>query len=187
MLRAIEFKDKRFMTKKDNNLFSPITENTIILCNNYKLMDSLAKEIIDTVNGKAEYNEYDCDDEDVGQAKMWLSFGLQRVIDINGQKITLPLEPSIIYKANKPEDIWLFDYSGIDEIENLPKYQEFIYPMLIFKGSRKTWEDGKDAVYKTICNGRYGCYDGKWVDLKGEQWDERTHNCSGKYKLHIND
>ena len=45
MLRAIEFKDKRFMTKKDNNLFSPITENTIILCNNYKLMDSLAKEI----------------------------------------------------------------------------------------------------------------------------------------------
>ena len=47
MLRAIEFKDKRFMTKKDNNLFSPITENTIILCNNYKLMDSLAKEIID--------------------------------------------------------------------------------------------------------------------------------------------
>ena len=25
------------------------------------------------------------------------------------------------------------------------------------------------------------------VDLKGEQWDERTHNCSGKYELHIND
>lgn len=59
--------------------------------------------------------------------------------------------------------------------------------MLIFKGSRKTWEDGKDAVYKTICNGRYGCYDGKWIDLKGKQWDERTHNCSGKYELHIND
>ena len=43
MLRAIEFKDKKFMTKNDNNLFSPITENTIILCHNYKLMDSLSK------------------------------------------------------------------------------------------------------------------------------------------------
>lgn len=77
MLRAIEFKDKRFTTKGNNNLFSPITENTIILCHNYRLMDSLAEEILNTVNSKAEYNDYDCDDEDVGQAKMWLSFGLQ--------------------------------------------------------------------------------------------------------------
>ena len=187
MLKGIEFTDKRFKIEEDYNVLGELTENTIILCNNYKLMDSLAKEILDTINGKAEHNNYWCDDEDIGKAKFDLVFGLQRVIDINGQKITLSLEPSIIYKANKPEDIWLFDYSGTDEIENLPKYQEFIYPMLIFKGSRKTWEDGKDAVYKTICNGRYGCYDGKWVDLKGEQWDERTHNCSGKYKLHIND
>ena len=64
-------------------------------------MDTLTKEIINTVNGKAEYNDYCCDDED-------LCFGLQRIIDINGQKITIGLEPAIIYKANKPEDIWLF-------------------------------------------------------------------------------
>ena len=79
MLRAIEFKDKRFRTKEDYNFLSPFTENTIILCHNYKLMDSLAKEILNTVNGEAEYNNYDCDDEDVGNARMWLSFGLQRV------------------------------------------------------------------------------------------------------------
>ena len=75
MLRAVEFKDKRFMVKDNNNLFSPITKNAIILCHNYKLMDSLSKEIIDTVNGLAEYNDYDCDDEDVGSAKLILSFG----------------------------------------------------------------------------------------------------------------
>ena len=187
MLRAIEFKDKRFMTKNDNNLFSPITENTIILCHNYKLMDSLSKEILNTVNGKAEYNDYDCDDEDVGQAKMWLSFGLQRVIDINGQRITLALEPSIIYKANDIKDIWFFDYQGTDEIETLPPYQEFIYPMCIFKGSHKVWEDGKDEVYKVICNGRYGTYDGKWVNLNEEHLDDRTHNCMSKYNLHLKD
>lgn len=62
MLRAIEFKDKRFRTKENDNLLSPLTENTIILCANYKLMYSLANEILNTFNGNAEYNEYDCDD-----------------------------------------------------------------------------------------------------------------------------
>lgn len=186
MLRAIEFKDKRFMTKDDNNLFSPIKENTIILCHNYKLMNSLAEEIINTVNGKAEYNGYDYDDEDVGQAKMWLMFGLQRVIDINGQRITLALEPAIIYKANDIEEIWFFDYKGSYEMELHP-YQEFIYPMTIFKGSHKVWEDGKDEVYKMICNGRYGTYDGRWVDLDEKYWDYRTHNCVSECNMHLDD
>ena len=54
-------------------------------------------------------------------------------------------------------------------------------------GSHKLiWEDGKDAVYKMICNGRYGTYDGQWIDLNGEHYDERTHNC-GKCNLHINE
>ena len=149
-------------------------------------MDTLATEIINTVNKKAEYNDYWCDDKDDGKAKLDLCFGLQRVIDINGQKISIGLEPAIIYKANKLEDIWLFDYRGCDKIETLPKYEEFIYPMLIFKGSKKTWEDGKDAVYQTICNGRYGCYDAKWIDLQGASHEE-THNCNGKYKLNLSD
>lgn len=184
MLEAIEFKADRFKKKEDYNAIE-FTDNTIILCNNYQLMDTLTEEIINTINGKAEYNDYWCDDEDIGKAKLDLCFGLQRVIDINGQKITIGLEPAIIYKANKAEDIWLFDYRGCDDIESLPKYEEFIYPMLIFKGSEKTWEDGKDAVYQTICNGRYGCYNGKWVDLHGNHYDEETHNCNGKYKLYL--
>lgn len=188
MLRAIEFKDKRFRTKEDYNLFSPISKNAIILCHNYKLMDSLAEEILNTVNGNAEYNDYDCDDDDVGNAKMWLSFGLQRVIDINGQRITLALEPAIIYKANNIEDIWLFSYQGTDEIETLPPYEEYIYPVSIFKGSRKVWEDGKDEMYKMICNGRYGTYDGRWVDLHGNHYqDDRVINCISELNMHLND
>lgn len=187
MLRAIEFTDKRFKKEDDYNLLSPISNNCIILCNNYKLMDSLTKEILNTVNGNAEYNDYDCDDEDVGNAKMWLSFGLQRVIDINGQRITLSLEPAIIYKAGDIGDIWLFCYSGTNEIKTLPPYQEYIYPVCIFKGSHKVWEDGKDEMYKMICNGRYGTYDGKWIDLHGDHWDEETHNCISKVDMHLND
>lgn len=187
MLRAIEFKDKRFREKEDYNLFSPISENAIILCANYKLMDTLANEILNTVNGKAEYNNYDCDDEDVGHAKLWLSFGLQRIIDINGQRITLALEPAIIYKADDIEDIWLFDWRGNDEL-GICAYEEFIYSVCIFKGSREVWKDGKDEMYKMICNGRYGTYDGKWVDLEEDHHrDYRVINCVSECNMHLND
>lgn len=157
MLEYIEFKEDRFKKEEDFNVID-FTENTIILCNNCKLMNSLAKEIINTVNGKAEYNDYWCESEDIGKAEIELHFGLQCLIDINGQKITLSLEPSIIYKANKPEEIWLFGINGYNK--------EVIYPMLIFKGSNQIWEAGKDEVYKNICNGRFGCYDGNFLNLK---------------------
>lgn len=186
MLRTIEFKDKRFRTKGNYNLLSPLTNNTIILCNNYKLMDSLAIEIINTFNGEAEYNDYDCDDEDVRNAKMWLSIGLQIVIDISGQRITLSLEPSIIYKADNIVDIWFFDWCGSDELGVYP-CEEFIYPVCIFKGSHKVREDGKDEMYKMICNGRYGTYDGKWVDLGGDHHrDDRVINCVSESNMHLN-
>lgn len=160
MLERIEFRDKRFRTEDDYNIID-FTDNTIILCSNYKLMDSLAKEIINTVNGTAEYNDYWCDDTDINAAKLDLCFGLQRIIGINGQKITLALEPAIIYKAGKIEDIWLFNCRGKEN-----KYEEFIYPISIFKGSLEVWDSGKDNVYKTICSGQYGCYDGSWVNIK---------------------
>ena len=160
MVRGILFKDKRFDTKDDNNLMNPITDNTIILCANYRLMRSLAEEIFNTINGNAEYNDYDCDEEDVGKAKYELNFGLQKVIDINGQKIILCLEPAMIYRAKHIRDIWFADWIGKDD-----NYKESIYPMTIFKGSFEVWDSGLDEVYKTIVNGRYGCYDGSWVAL----------------------
>lgn len=160
MVRGILFKDKRFDTKDDNNLMCPITDNTIILCANYKLMRSLAEEIFNTINGNAEYNDYDCDEEDVGKAKYELNFGLQKVIDINGQKIILCLEPAMIYRAKHIRDIWFADW-----IEKDDNYKESIYPMTIFEGSNEVWDSGLDEVYKMVVGGRYGCYDGSWVIL----------------------
>ena len=160
MLRGILFTDKRFDTNNDNNLMYQITENTIILCANFKLMQSLAEEIINTINGKAEYNDYDCDETDVGMAKYKLNFGLQKVIDINGQTITLCLEPAMIYKAKELGDIWFFDYNGTGD-----NYKEFIYPMTVFRGCAEVWEKGLDEVYKMVVGGRYGTYDGKWVNI----------------------
>lgn len=160
MVRGILFKDKRFDTKDDNNLMNPITENIIILCANYKLMYSLAEEIINTINGNAEYNDYDCDEEDIGKARYELNFGLQKIIDINGQKIILCLEPAMVYRAKDIRDIWFVDWVGKDD-----NYKESIYPMTIFKGSFDVWDSGLDEVYKMVVGGRYGAYDGKWVAL----------------------
>lgn len=188
MLRYVEFTGRRFKKEEDYNVLGELTNNTIILCNNWKIMQTLTDEIIKTVNGEAEYNNYDCDDEDVGNAKTLIRFGLQSIIGIGDQRITLALEPSIIYKANNIEDIWFIDWSGNDEIEEFPPYKESIYPMLVFKGSRKVWEDGKDEVYKTICNGRYGCFNGKWIDLHTDDYTEKsevTH--AGKTNLHLED
>lgn len=161
MVRGIKFNHPRFDTNNDNNILGPITENTIILCNNPSLMRMFATEIVATINGEAEYNDYDCDDEDVGKAKFELEFGLQKVIDINGQKIFLALEPAMVYKAKQIEDIWFLDWVGSGD-----NYREQIYPMTVFKGSREKWDEGLCAVYKMIVGGRYGCYDGKWTNLR---------------------
>lgn len=160
MVRGILFKDKRFDTKDDNNLMNPITENIIILCANYKLMYSLAEEIINTINGNAEYNDYDCDEEDIGKARYELNFGLQKIIDINGQKIILCLEPAMVYRTKDIRDIWFVDWVGKDD-----NYKESIYPMTIFKGSFDVWDSGLDEVYKMVVGGRYGAYNGRWVAL----------------------
>ena len=160
MVRWIEFKDKRFEEKYNYNMLEHITNNIIIICNNVKLMNSFAEEIINTINGKAEYNDYDCDDEDIGKARYEVNFGLQKVIDINGQKIVLGLEPALVYRAKQLEDVWLIDWVIKDE-----EYKEWIYPLYIFKGSHEIWNNGLDSVYRTICNGTVGCYDGKWIDF----------------------
>ena len=126
------------------------------------MMNYLADEIVKTINGNAEYNDYWCDNEDIGKAEQIVRFcGLYRIIDINGQRITLALEPAMIYKAENIEDIWFYDWIGKDET-----YKESLYPMTIFKGSHEIWSKGKDEVYSMVTGGRYGAYDGAWVKLE---------------------
>lgn len=157
MLDYIEFKNGTF--DNEHNLFGgQLTKNTIVLCNSYETMDFLHSKIVDVINELSEEDgiEYYCEDEDVCQAKTVLCFGLQRVVKINEQTITLALEPSIIYKADSIEDIWF-----IDKVHD--KYS--IFSMDRFVGSHDKWNEGKDEVYKYIVNGRYGCYDGNWFYL----------------------
>lgn len=157
MLDCIEFKSDKFETKDEENILCELTNNTIILCDSYETMDFIANEILNTINLKVEHNKYSCDVSDVENAKMELAFGLQRVIDINGQKITLALEPSIIYKSTSVQDIWFIWFI---DYENYNKFA--IYALSMFKDCDKDYEN-LDVLYKNIINGQYGCFDGKWV------------------------
>ena len=156
MLVGIEFTGDHFQKDDDNNLLSELTANTIIICNNNQIMFKVANEVMDTMHGRAEHNNYCCEDDDTNVAKVVFSYGLQRVIDINGQRITFALEPAMIYRAKQLEDVWFLD-------EENGKF--IVYPMSAFKGSCQTWEAGLDAVYAMVCGGRYGAYDGNWVQL----------------------
>lgn len=156
MLHEITFQDEKLMYDGGYDVIE-FTDNTIILCCNSEMMNSLAEDIIKTVNGKAEYNDYRCDDEDVGKAKYVLDLDLQKIIDINGQRVTLGLEPSLIYKANKLEDIWRFELTAFDN--------GAVWPMSVLIGSQELWNSGKDEVYKSIYNSKYGHYDERWVNL----------------------
>ena len=163
MLEHIEFNSNKF--EKDSNMLGgELTENTIVLCSSYETMDMLHKSIVCCLNENDEQIDLDiysyyCEDEDINNAKTTLAFSIQRVIKINNQTITLSLEPSIIYKANKMEDIWF--------AEKNDRYS--IYAMSQFKGCKEKWDEGKDAVYRYIVNGRYGCYDGEWINIQSEK------------------
>lgn len=163
MLDMIEFKNGRFRANKDSKggedySTMEFTKNTVVICNNPRIMAELAQTILLTVNGQAEENDYYCDSEDVGAAVIDLAFGLQRVIKINDQTITLGIEPALVYKAEDIEDLWFLG-------EDISDGKMFAYPLYSFIGSHDLWSKGKAEVYKSICNGNFGCYDGSWVAI----------------------
>lgn len=162
MLNAIRIYDERF--DMEQNTLAELTDNTIILCRNFDMMSTIAGDIVRAINKKGDYYDYICDDEDIGKAKYDVKLFLQKTIDINGQKISLCLEPAMVYRAKRIEDIWFLDYGYPNNQKS-----EQIYPLTAFKGARELWESGLDAVYTQIAIGRYGGYNGEWIS------DPRKH------------
>lgn len=153
MVSQILFTDKRFDAKNESNYMYELTKNTIILCTNQELLCSLGQEILDTINDKTK-NCYDCDVKDVGKAKIIIRNRLHMVIDVNGQTITLCLEPAMVYKAKEIDDIWFFTKVKING-----NYKECIYPLSSFEGTEKVWKaGGLNSIYLGIVCGRYGTF-----------------------------
>lgn len=164
MVKGIQFNDEQFDATDYHNIFGELTENTVVFCRNFDMMKAFAQKIVDTINGKAEYNIYDCGEEDIGRARYDISVYLTTVIKVNNQKITLCLEPAMIYTAKRIEDVWFLDERKVGD-----NYLWTIDPLAGYKGAKNIWEGGLDSVYAQITIGRYGGYTGEWID------DWRTH------------
>jgi hypothetical protein len=120
------------------------------------MQDKVNDEILNTINGTAEYNDYACDESDVGTGKVVMLGGLQRMLSIGDQTITTGIEPALVYKAKSDEDIWFADTIITED----GKEKILIYPMTHFKGHKDVWSEGLDSVYFYVAGGRYGAYDG---------------------------
>jgi len=160
MIHGIWFNDETFDRTSDNNIMYPLTKDTLVLCSDYQLMNFLANDIMTAINYENTDNDYDCDESDIGKAKYELNFGLQKVIDVNGQRITLCLEPAMIYRVKHISDIWFAEWVNID-----CEIKKSVYPMTAFIGSNELWNKGLVEVYQAIVCGKCGGYNGSWVKL----------------------
>lgn len=156
MLNRIEFKTDRFTQEDGYNSFCGLTNNTIILCCSTSIKRELVKEIQDTLNEQRERNDYDCNEKDIRNYHVLINFLTTTILRIGDQIIVFSVEPTCIFKANNIDDIWFCN-------ENCQTDKICLYPMTIFKGSKEKWNEGIIEVYKFICNGRYGTYDGEYL------------------------
>lgn len=154
MLRGILFNDEKyFESSDDNNLMDTLTENTIILCVDNKVKNFLYDAIRGICEGKHKEGgyEYYVEDTDKLNLKVGISYLPTAELYIDDeQKIILTMEVPYILTAKQPEDIWFAQRNRDNKI--------VIYPMKIFKGYKEKWEEGIEAVYRYIAQGRYGDY-----------------------------
>ena len=75
-------------------------------------------------------------------------------------------------------------------IENNDKNHGIFYAVNVTEenvriiNSIQIWEAGKDEVYKTICNGQFGCYDDNFVNLK-QDVEEKIREYIGEFDTEI--
>lgn len=148
MITCIEFKNKIFETKDDNNIISPATNNMIILCNSSETKDIISDEIerLNDDDG-ADYGSSSGKDADI---KNVIRYKPTSVYDIDNeeQKFIITVEDPYILTAKDKWDIWFADVNKENRIE--------IYPFVSFIGSEEIWDRGIDRVYKDVLIGRYG-------------------------------
>lgn len=118
MLKYLEIFDKKFIRDNNYNLLSfrgNLTDNVIIKCKTYDVVDYIATIILETVNNVETsnieeniYTHFCCDDEDIDNARVdIIDLGLEEIIiKINKQTIIISTRPEIILKVKNKKDLW---------------------------------------------------------------------------------
>lgn len=162
MIEAIRFNGEVFNHEDDYDYMDNITKNTIVICDSPHTKRKLYKEIESICEGKCidSGHDYWVNNEDIIYPKITKRIveylpTIRFVVD-DEQTITLTIEAPFVYTAKDIMDIW---FAATDK-----KNKISVYPMLIFKGCHDIWDGGLDKVYNYVTQGRYGGYEGYWMD-----------------------
>lgn len=160
MLNYIEFHGDLFNHDDYYNLVDEMTNNMIFICDCPQTKNKIVNEIEKICNGECvEYgHDYWC-----GENRLYPTITKRvitylpttRLVIDNEQTITCTIEAPFVLTATDIKDIWF-------AVNNGGKIS--VYPMTIFKGSHDKWNDGIESVYCYVTGGRYGSYDGYWMN-----------------------
>lgn len=177
MLEAIKFNGDLFNHEDNNDLIDTMTKNMIIICDSPHTRRALFNAFEEICEGKCVEtgHDYSVDDEE----KLYPKITNRIVIYLptirfeidNEQLITITIEAPFVFTAKEIGDIWFAETDAENKI--------LIYPMTCFKGCHDKWEEGLDAVYEYVTQGRYGGYDGYWMDKESLQ-EINIHGWIGK-------
>lgn len=140
----------------DNN-FAPLTKETapefkqlsVVLCQGSALVEKIAHEIADTVNGEREQNTYWCNDADVGNAVLTRN-GQNVIVRINEQQIIISCDPNDAKVAQDYKDVILIgERQNKYAVQMLCDYEHYI--------SRQYGSD-PEKVYRALADGRFGLF-----------------------------
>ena len=179
MLKGILFNKKIFEEKEEMNLMDPMTKNMIVICENPKIKNILFQEIKDICEGKCEEEGDEVSDYCTGaeseadfyipKMKIFANYlPTTRIVIDEEQTVTLTVEAPFVYTAKSAEDVW-FPAENANGIIS-------IYPMTAFKGYKEVWAKGLDEVYYYIICGRYGAYEGYWMESRASEITESSKN-----------
>ena len=160
MLKYLEIFDKKFIRDNNYNLLSfrgNLTDNVIIKCKTFDVVDYIATIILETVNNVETSNieenihtHFCCDDEDIDNARVdIIDLGLEEIIiKINKQTIIISTRPEIILKVKNKKDLWF-----ISEAEDGLR----IYGLVDFKGYDGELDTGVlQDITNGVSKGRFG-------------------------------
>lgn len=160
VITGIEF----YSLSKDKIEMHELTKNTIILFNNSDLKNKFVKEFLkinldetdsvdnsicySTVSDNALAKEQDHKAE-LSQVITYLPTTIY-LVDYE-QRFTFTTEAPFILTCTDPDDLWFCDTNNDGKVQ--------IWAFTAFKRYKEIWDEGLYNVYKTVTEGRCGCYE----------------------------
>ena len=155
MISNLEFNS---LSKKKIEM-NELTKNVVVLFNNSVLKNTFREEFAkisqDEIEGELDNDDvnYSTTTDCKAQIKETIAYLPTSIYIVNNeQRFILTAEAPFVLQCTNPYDLWFCDTNSENEVQ--------IWSFVDFIGHKEIWDKGIDEVYRTVINGRYGCYNG---------------------------